>query len=177
MQDLEKTSKYFSYLLHHNPDDIGLEIDVLGWVSIASLIARSTEVQLTRELVEIVVETSDKQRFAISDDGEMIRANQGHSIAVDLQLEAQPPPQVLFHGTASRFLKSIADEGLTKQNRHYVHLTESISVAKAVGSRYGKGAILKIDSTKLFEDGFEFYQTANKVWLVDHVPSGYLTQV
>lgn len=129
-KNLEKISKYLSFLLRHSPESIGLSLDESGWGSIDYIIANSVNPLLTRALIEIVVETNDKQRFSISPCGMFIRANQGHSIEIDLKLRAIIPPDELLHGTADRFIESIMESGLTKQKRHHVHLSESIDVAK-----------------------------------------------
>lgn len=173
-QQLKKISKYLSFLLRHKPDSIGLKLDNQGWASIDELIELTTDIKLSREIIEIVVETNDKQRFSISDTGTKIKANQGHSITIDLNLAPTEPPAYLHHGTASRFLESILEKGITKQQRHHVHLTESLAVAKAVGSRYGKPVILCIDSQAMVKDGFDFFKTTNNVWLVDEVLPAYL---
>ena len=166
-QNLVKISKYLSYLLRHKPEAIALELDSEGWAAISELITKTKQFKLTREIIELVVETDDKQRFRISDDGKKIRANQGHSIEVDLGLSPISPPDFLWHGTAQRFLESIMEIGLVKKNRHHVHLTESVAVAKAVGSRYGKPVILKIAAQEMHQNGYEFFKTVNNVWLVD----------
>jgi len=171
--DLKKISKYLSFILRHQPDSIGLELSDEGWANIKELIGKTRKFKLTRELINTVVKTNDKKRFLISEDGERIKANQGHSIDVKLELEPVTPPDVLLHGTAERFLDSILREGLTKQQRHHVHLSETQKTAMSVGARYGKPALLKIDSKQMYEDGFEFFQTENNVWLVDHVPVRY----
>lgn len=173
-QNLVKISKYFSYVLRHKPDAIALELDLEGWAAIAELIAKTTDFELTREIIESVVETDDKQRFCISDDGKRIRANQGHSIQVDLGLSPLSPPEFLWHGTAHRFVESIMRVGLIKKNRHHVHLTESLAVAKAVGSRYGQPVILKIAAQEMHQNGYEFFKTINNVWLVDNVASEFI---
>ena len=176
MTDLKRVSKYFSYLLRHKPDSIGLELDDQGWASIDELVAKTTDFQLSRELLDIVVETNDKQRFAVNPDRTKIRANQGHSIEVDLALKSQPPPAALFHGTAERFMESIEIEGLKKRKRHHVHLTESVAVATSVGARYGSVVLLEVDSKSMNEKGYKFYRTANNVWLVDLVPYEYISK-
>jgi len=176
-QNLVKISKYFSYVLRHKPDAIALELDSEGWAAIAELIVKTTDFDLTREIIESVVETDDKQRFCISDDGKKIRANQGHSIQVDLGLSPLSPPEFLWHGTAQRFVESIMSVGLIKKNRHHVHLTESLAVAKAVGSRYGQPVILKIATQEMNYNGYEFFKTINNVWLVDNVLPGFITIV
>ena len=137
-KQLTRVSKYLSFVLRHQPEAIGLKLDEQGWVSVEQLIANTTDFVLTEELVKLVVETNDKQRFALDMASNKIRANQGHSIDVDLALEPMAPPDVLLHGTAERFIEAILLQGLTKQKRHHVHLSESESVASAVGKRYGK---------------------------------------
>ncbi len=175
-KDLTHISKYLSFLLRHKPESIGLKLDESGWASINELIEKSTDHKLTNDLIEIVVETNDKQRFSISTNGEMIRANQGHSISIELDLEPIEPPEFLIHGTADRFLEAILSEGLKKMNRHHVHLSESEAVAKSVGGRYGKPILLKVLTSKMYTDGFKFYRSANNVWLVEHVPPKYIQQ-
>ena len=169
-----EVSKYLSFILRHKPESIGLPLDKNGWADIEQLVAKSQSVKLTRELLEFIVETNDKQRFALNDSRTKIRANQGHSIQVELNLPPETPPPVLYHGTAHRFWPSIQASGLEKGQRHHVHLTESISVARAVGSRYGKPVIIAIDANKMHAEGFEFFKTANQVWLVAAVPGCYL---
>lgn len=171
---LSEISKYLSFILRHKSEAIGLELDSNGWGAIDALIHKTTEFHLTRATLTLVVETSDKQRFAISEDGLSIRANQGHSIDIELALPEATPPAFLFHGTAERFWAKIKTEGLCKGQRHQVHLTESAAVASAVGSRYGKLVLLKIATQQMNEDGFVFYKSANNVWLVDSVPIRYI---
>lgn len=172
---MEKISKYLSYILRHKPDSIGLSLDDHGWIYVNDLIANTTTFELNHALLDIIVEMNDKQRFAFNEDKTKIRANQGHSIYVDLDLRPHEPPSYLYHGTASRFLESIQKQGLIKGNRHHVHLTESAHVAQAVGQRYGKLVLLQIDTAAMAKDGCIFYKTANNVWLVDAVPREYLS--
>lgn len=172
--NLVKISKYLSYLLRHKPEAIALELDTEGWANISELIGKTTDFELNKEILEIVVETNDKQRFSISDDGKKIRANQGHSIPVDLNLAPIVPPQFLWHGTAKRFLGSIMDIGLVKKQRHHVHLTELRAVARAVGNRYGKSIILKVSAQEMSANGYEFFKSLNNVWLVDRVPPEFI---
>lgn len=174
---LTKTSKFLSYILRHRPDEIGLNLDPAGWVDISVLIekANAKGKRLSQELLRLVVETNDKQRFAISEDGLRIRANQGHSIEVELALEPRTPPVALLHGTAERFMDAIRAEGLCKMNRHHVHLTESEQIARSVGARYGKPVLLNIDAATMHAEGFEFLQSHNGVWLTDHVPYSFIT--
>lgn len=173
-KELKKISKYFSFVLRHQPDSIGLELNEQGWASIEDLIDKTVYFDLTREIIEVVVETNDKQRFCISNDGLYIRANQGHSIEVDLDLTPLVPPETLIHGTAEKSLDGIRKEGLKKMQRHHVHLTESKAVARSVGGRYGKPVLLSIDANAMHEAGFLFYKSANSVWLVDNVPAEYI---
>ena len=164
---LEKISKFLSLILRHKPEEIGLILDKNGWADISQLIELSTAkgVVISEQTIFEVVATSDKQRFSISDDGLCIRANQGHSIAVDLELKPLQPPEVLFHGTATRFWASIASVGLSKMNRQHVHLTESVDSALSVGARYGKPVLLRIDAHKMSNEGHLFYRSENGVWL------------
>ena len=172
--DFNKVSKYLSFILRHKPDSIGLELSDQGWADIQALIQKTDKFQLTQALIQAVVDTNDKKRFLISEDGKRIKANQGHSVKVELELEAVTPPAVLLHGTAERCLNSIMQEGLTKQQRHHVHLSANPETALEVGSRYGRPVLLRIDSKQMSECGFKFYQTENHVWLVDRVPPRYI---
>ncbi len=128
------------------------------------------------ELIDCV-ETSDKKRFSFDNSGDFIRANQGHSVAVDLQLEEQRPPDVLYHGTVERFLASIMTEGLMKGKRHHVHLSSDAETARRVGARRGQPVILLVNSGKMHSEGFLFFVSANGVWLIDTVPAAFLTRI
>lgn len=174
----KKISKFLSYILRHEPDAIGLTLDDQGWANIDELINKANQSEevttLDRDLIQSVVDTSDKKRFIISDDGQNIRANQGHSINVDLQLKPVEPPEFLYHGTATRFLDSILKEGLKPQQRQHVHLSTNIETATKVGQRYGKPVILTIKALLMYEQGFMFYLSENGVWLTDKVPQDHL---
>jgi putative RNA 2'-phosphotransferase len=176
-QQLKHISKFMSLVLRHKPETIGLQLDENGWVSVAELIeklnAKGTTVNI--DIINTVVDTNDKKRFAFNEDKTMIRANQGHSIEVELNLKAVTPPDVLYHGTASRFVESILKEGLQKQQRQQVHLSLLQETATAVGSRHGKPVILNINAKAMTEAGFVFYLSDNGVWLVDSVPVEYIT--
>lgn len=177
-KQVTKASKFLSYVLRHEPQSIGLQLDSDGWVDIDVLIAAATKHNhfMNRYLLETVVHTSDKKRFTIEDN--KIRAAQGHSSAqVAMQLVAQRPPNELMHGTATRFLDSINKEGLTKQSRQHVHMSEDKVTAIAVGKRYGKVVVLLIDAYQMYENGHEFYQADNGVWLTDHVPPQYMQEL
>lgn len=176
--ELERTSKFLSYVLRHCPEDIGVFLDPDGWASISELINKAkSQIVLSEALIKKVVETSSKQRFKISDDGQKIRANQGHSVEVDLKLIQSEPPAELFHGTATRFLNSINQEGLRPGQRHHVHLSTDIDTATSVGKRYGKPVILKIDAENMFKQGYSFYLSDNQVWLTDHVPPEFFVVI
>ena len=175
---LTKISKFLSLILRHKPHTIGLTLDAQGWASISELIEKArSHIPLTKELIKQVVSTNDKQRFKISDDGLMIRANQGHSIKVDLKLSPKRPPTVLYHGTATRFMDSINQQGLKPQQRHHVHLSTEVTTATAVGQRYGEVVILEIDAEAMYRKGYTFFLSDNNVWLTEHVPPQYLHQV
>lgn len=175
-----KISKFLSYVLRHKPEAIGLTLDEKGWVSIDELIDKANQsdegISLDHFLILTVAETSDKKRFSISEDGLRIRANQGHSINVDLQLKPIAPPEFLYHGTATRFLDSILKEGLKPQERQHVHLSTNIETTTAVGKRYGKPMTLTIKALLMHEQGFTFYLAENGVWLTNNVPSKYIIQ-
>lgn len=176
MDTLLTTSKWLSYVLRHHPESIDLIMDANGWVEIEHLLvqARLHGQALPREIIDEIVRTSDKQRFSVSEDGSRIRANQGHTVNIDLALQPATPPEKLFHGTASRFLDSIKKHGLLPGERHHVHLTSWRETALQVGSRHGKPVILEILTAPMLEHGFEFYLSANGVWLTARVPISYL---
>lgn len=175
---IKQTSKFLSLLLRHQPDTIGLTLDGSGWANIKELIMLSNENKQTIDLslIQQVVATNDKQRFSISEDGQFIRANQGHSISVDLELEPVLPPSILFHGTATRFVDSIFEQGLTKSKRQHVHLSATKETAITVGQRHGKPAILMVAAQQMHEQGYLFFQSKNGVWLTDHIPVNFLTK-
>lgn len=170
-----KISKLLSYVLRHKPESIGLSLNDKGWANIDELISKSSRVKLTREDISRVVKNNDKKRFIISTDGQSIRANQGHSVNVDLGLKPVSPPKVLFHGTATRFWPSIQTEGLKKMNRQHVHLSEDKETAAKVGVRHGKLQILTIDCLAMTAAGHIFYVSENGVWLTEAVPPGFLS--
>ena len=170
-----KVSKFLSLVLRHQPETIGITLSAEGWVRVTDLLTamEAHGYSLSFEELQVVVENNDKQRFSFSDDGILIRANQGHSIQVDLGYEPGVPPENLYHGTAERFLPSIRQEGLVKGKRHHVHLSEQQETATAVGSRYGRPIVLKIATERMNKDGHLFFRSANGVWLTDHVPVDY----
>jgi putative RNA 2'-phosphotransferase len=173
-KNIIKISKFLSLILRHKPEEIGLQLDENGWAVISEIVEKSNG-RITDNLLRQAVTTNEKQRFAISDDGQRIRANQGHSVKVELNLKEVTPHDVLFHGTATRFLKAILTNGLQKMDRNHVHLSGTLETASKVGQRHGKLAILIIDAAGMHRDGYPFYLSKNGVWLVDAVPTMYLT--
>lgn len=173
---MKKISKFLSLVLRHKPETIGLEMDKNGWVSVKELLkkTKSKFPELNMGLLEEVVSTNDKQRFSFNENKTKIRANQGHSIDVDLKYTEQEPPEILFHGTVDKFLKNIKNEGLQKMSRHHVHLSADEETATKVGSRRGKPVILVIESGKMHSDGIKFYKSENEVWLTDMVEPKYI---
>jgi putative RNA 2'-phosphotransferase len=171
-----RVSKFLSLILRHEPRKFGLVLDPNGWASIADVLAvcQQAGIPVSEALLEQVVAENDKQRFAISADGRRIRASQGHSIAVDLQLTPQPPPAQLFHGTALQFLASIRASGLLPRSRQHVHLSADAQTADRVGKRRGKPIVLTVQSGKMASDGYAFYRSDNGVWLTNSVPAKYL---
>jgi putative RNA 2'-phosphotransferase len=168
-------SKYLSYILRHHPEAIGLTLDAEGWGNIEHLISGAARVgkTLTVEKIAAVVASNDKKRFALSPDGQSIRAVQGHSTTtVDRTFPEMTPPAILYHGTATRFIDSINAQGLIPKQRQYVHLSSNIDTATNVGQRYGKVVILQIDAQRMHAQGFKFFLAENGVWLVDSVPLG-----
>jgi putative RNA 2'-phosphotransferase len=174
---MSNPSKLISLILRHEPTKFGVELDRAGWTSVESLLAALAAHghPITRTELDKIVVTSDKQRFALSPDGARIRANQGHSIDVELELAPAEPPAVLYHGTVDRFVASIRAQGLVKGERHHVHMSADVETATAVGGRRGKPVVLVIDAAKMRGDGHAFFRSQNGVWLVDHVPAPYLT--
>lgn len=176
--NLEKFSKFLSYVLRHQPDSIGIVLDREGWTDIASLLvaANTAGMPLTRDVLDRVVQDSDKQRFAISNDGMAIRANQGHSTQhVDLHFTPCEPPALLYHGTAERFLPAIQAQGLIAGQRHYVHLSADPATAELVGRRHGQPVILAIRAGEMHAKGLTFSQADNGVWLTRHVPPEFFS--
>jgi putative RNA 2'-phosphotransferase len=177
MQDrMVKVSKFLSLVLRHQPDRIGLKLDPAGWVSVEELLeaCQSHGFPLTKSELGAVVAGSDKQRFSFSDDRLQIRANQGHSVNVDLGYQPTAPPEDLYHGTVERFLISILDGGLSRGKRHHVHLSAELDTAQKVGARRGIPVILRVMSGRMHRDGYLFFRSENGVWLTDKVPPEYL---
>jgi putative RNA 2'-phosphotransferase len=171
-----KISKFLSLVLRHEPEKIDLKLDEAGWASVAELMTacRSNNFEFSLEELHRVVANNDKKRFSLREDGLFIRANQGHSVDVELGYQPATPPETLFHGTTERFLDSIKEQGLIKGQRHHVHLSADVETARNVGQRHGKPAILQVRAGQMQQDGFVFYISTNGVWLTEHVPVSYL---
>jgi putative RNA 2'-phosphotransferase len=168
-------SKFISLVLRHRPELIALPLDHTGWADIEMLIRLSqAHHPLTRALIDEVVASNDKQRFAISEDGLRIRARQGHSIGVELDLATVEPPEWLFHGTATRFVASIRREGLSKRQRQHVHLSADAEIATKVGAHHGTPVVLRIRASTMAAAGHAFYRSENGVWLTDAVPVDFI---
>lgn len=173
---LRRRSKFLSKHLRHQPAAIGLELAVGGWVSVDDLLAALERhgMPLSRAELDEVVRLNNKQRFSYDEQGTRIRANQGHSIEVDLQLVPQTPPDVLYHGTSERAVASIQAQGLQRMRRHHVHLAADVATARTVGARHGRPVVLVVAAAAMVAAGYTFYRSANGVWLVAHVPPTYL---
>lgn len=169
-------SKFLSFILRHSPETIGLELDENGWADVDDLISKCSKDgnTLNMELLEFVVENNDKKRFVFNEDKTKIRASQGHSISVELDLAETEPSDYLYHGTVGKFLENIRKEGLQKMSRQHVHLSKDKETAIKVGSRRGIAQILTIRSGEMYKEGFKFYLSENNVWLTDQVPIKYI---
>lgn len=177
MKEDVKLGKFISLILRHNPSVIGITLDKNGWADVDKLIngINMTGRKINFETLKRIVQTNDKKRYSFNSDMTKIRANQGHSINVDVELKECQPPEFLYHGTATRFTKSIFKEGLKKQTRQYVHLSIDIETAKKVGIRHGFPKVIKILSGEMYKNGYKFYLSENNVWLTDNVPVKYIT--
>ena len=173
--DLTTVSKYISLILRHKPEVIGIALDSHGWADVDELLAGvGRQYPIDRDMLEEIVRTDNKQRYSFSEDGTKIRANQGHSVPVDVELAAAEPPETLYHGTADRFAASIESRGLIPGSRLYVHLSPDMETAVKVGSRHGKPVVYLVDAGRMSRDGCIFYLSVNGVWLTKEVPAQYL---
>lgn len=175
---LIETSRFISLILRHKPEVIGISLDEHGWASVTELIEGINKNQpFTREQLEEIVRTDDKQRYSFNEDKTLIRANQGHSIPVDVELPEKEPPEFLWHGTGEKYAESIDNIGLIPKSRLYVHLSDNIETAKIVGNRHGKLALYRVKSGEMARDGYVFYLSVNGVWLTKEVPTKYLEKM
>lgn len=176
-ENIAKTvSKFLSLVLRHSPEKIGLKLDENGWADVDELILKCSKKgqKLDTVLLDYVVENNDKKRFAYNEDKTKIRASQGHSISVELNLAETEPLEYLYHGTVGKFMDNIQKEGLKKMSRQHVHLSKDKETATKVGSRRGVPQILTVRSGAMYRDGFKFYLSENNVWLTDEVPAKYI---
>ena len=179
MRNMKSASKFISLILRHKPEIIGITLDEHGWADVQDLISGINTAgghHLDMDMLEEIVRSDEKQRYSFNDDHSLIRANQGHSIPVDVELEEKVPPAVLYHGTGEKYVSSIDAQGLIPKSRLYVHLSMDIETAKKVGSRHGRPVIYTVDCATMVSDGYKFYLSANNVWLTKEVPAVYLSK-
>lgn len=179
MNDLVKLGKYLSLILRHKPEVIGIELDKHGWANVDELIEgiNKTGRFINEEILDEIVKTNNKRRYQYNDDHTKIRANQGHSINVNVDLQERIPPNPLYHGTALNYLDKIKQSGIKKMKRLHVHLSKDIETAKIVGKRHGQAVVLVIDTKAMVEDGFIFYYSNNGVWLCNDIDYKYIKGV
>ena len=177
-QSDESLGRFLSRVLRHQPQAAYITLDRHGWADIEKLLAGCVRAgkSMDRETLERIVRENSKQRYSLSPDGKKIRANQGHSIPVELELREAEPPSRLYHGTATRFLESIRREGITRQSRQQVHLSATVETAAAVGARHGSPVVLPIDAAAMGRDGHAFWLSENGVWLCQEVPWRYVLE-
>ena len=172
---LKETSKYMRLILRHKPETIGITLDEHGWADVDELIEGISRTQnFNMDILEEIVRTDEKQRYSFNDDKTKIRANQGHSIEVDVELEEKEPPEILWHGTGEKFATSIDNIGLIPKSRLYVHLSKDEETATTVGRRHGKPVLYMVNTREMYKDGFKFFLSKNGVWLTKEVPVRYL---
>ena len=179
MGKLDKLSMFISLVLRHKPDAAGIALDEHGWENVEELLdgINNTGRKMDMGVLEEIVRTDYKQRYSFNEDKTLIRANQGHSIPVDVELKEEGPPEFLYHGTADRFIKAIMEEGLKPMSRLYVHLSKDMETANKVGKRHGNPVILKVHSGQMSREGIQFYLSENGVWLTKKVDVKYLKQM
>lgn len=175
---LTDTSRFISLILRHKPQVIGISLDEHGWARVDELINGIAKTRpFNMAMLEEIVRTDNKQRYSFNEDKTLIRANQGHSIPVDVELEEKIPPKMLWHGTGEKYVESIDENGLLPKTRLYVHLSGDYDTAVKVGSRHGNPIVYEVDTDKMQKDGFIFYQSVNGVWLTKRVPPKYLKKL
>lgn len=171
-------SKFMSLILRHHPDAVGISLDNHGWADVKQLIDGIKKVghKINMDILEEIVRTDEKGRYSFNEDKTLIRANQGHSVPVDVELQETEPPEILYHGTADKSLRKILRDGLKPMGRLYVHLSKDTDTAIKVGQRHGKAVVLKIHSGEMYRNGIKFYLSENGVWLVKSVETKYLEE-
>lgn len=177
--DKTKLGKFISLILRHKPEVIGISIDSHGWADVSELIdgVAKTNEGFNMDILEDVVATDSKQRYSFNEDKTKIRANQGHSIPVDVELEEAQPPEILFHGTADKYIQSIDKTGINARSRLYVHLSVDMDTAIEVGKRHGNPVIYEVKTGDMFRGGYKFYLSKNGVWLTKEVPASYINKL
>ena len=173
----KETSKFISLILRHKPEAIGITLDEHGWANVDELIEGVSRTHpLDMAALELIVAEDEKQRYSFNEDKTLIRANQGHSILVDVELDEKEPPEVLYHGTGEKYVSSIDRQGLIPKSRLYVHLSHDEETAVKVGTRHGKPVIYTVKSGDMYRDGYKFFCSVNGVWLTKEVPVKYLSK-
>ncbi len=174
-----KLSKFLSLVLRHKPEEIGIELDSNGWTDVKSLIEKMNSYgkHIDIETLEVILETNNKKRFSFNKNKSLIRANQGHSLEIDLGYKTKTPPNRLFHGIGAKYVDSICKTGIKKKNRHHIHLSKDLETALLVGQRHGKPVIFEILTEEMTNEGFKFYESENGVWLTDEVPVRFIRKV
>lgn len=171
----ESTSKLIALVLRHKPEEIGITLDEYGWANVNELIAGIAKTQpFDMTALEKIVNTDEKQRYSFNEDKTLIRANQGHSIPIDVELEEKRPPEILYHGTGEKYTASIDKQGMLPKSRLYVHLSPDHNTAVKVGSRHGKPVVYTVAAGEMQKNGYVFYQSVNGVWLTKRVPAEFL---
>lgn len=174
--DLNNISKYMSLILRHKPEVIGIGLDEHGWANVSELVdgIKKNNPEFDMATLEEIVSTDSKGRYSFNEDKTLIRANQGHSIPVDVELEEKQPPEFLYHGTGKKYVTSIDEIGLIPKSRLYVHLSKDVETAEQVGKRHGKEIVYQVDAGRMYRDGYKFFLSVNNVWLTKEIPVKYL---
>ena len=172
-------SKFLAYILRHNPSAVGISLDERGWADVDELIKgiNATGRSIDRDLLEQIVREDKKGRYSFNEDKSKIRANQGHSVSVEVEMDERVPPDILYHGTAKRFLESIKEHGILRRSRNFVHLSGDIKTAFVTGSRHGEPVVLAIGTKEMAAEGYRFYLSANGVWQSSDIPWKYVKRI
>lgn len=175
----EKLSKFISLILRHKPEEIGITLDEHGWAKVEDLIngINKSGRHIDMDILEEIVKTDNKQRYSFNEDKTKIRANQGHSIPVTIEFKELEPPKTLYHGTATKSLAGIMQQGIKSMSRLYVHLSKDFETAKQVGTRHGECVVLVINAKRMYENGIKFYLSENGVWLTEYVDTKYILSI
>lgn len=175
--NLKETSKFISLILRHKPEVIGITLDEHGWANVDELIAGIAKThEFNADILEEIVRIDEKQRYSFNEDKTLIRANQGHSIPVDVELDEAEPPVTLWHGTGEKYVAAIDAQGLIPKSRLYVHLSKDRDTAVKVGKRHGRPVLYIVKAGEMYQDGYKFYLSKNGVWLTKKVPVKYLAK-